>query len=377
MRAGSTRRRLRVRAAPLPPGRHGPSSRSACSGRRSGGQQVRRDPRRAPDRACSARPTAKLSLGPGRSGSGRAEWFPGRGRGRISAIRRQRPTITPARRASSNSSSGVGFVGGRTASGQQAGVDVPSGDRGPVQQPHAPGRAIGPAAAAVSRRHGAGMWVCSCQEPCAIEQPGQLADEEGVAAASPPQSGALTLAATVPCRRSRRPSPRHPPGRGRRGAAAARGRPGRASPVGRFGVPVRTDQQHPAVGQCPGQESEQPQRRLVRPLQVVERRPAAAASAARPARQRATDSNSRNSASAAAPASMDVAGLTVGRRAASRRRRARSTGRPVARRTCDHGQYGGAPCPPSRSPAKDRAVRAGLARSARPAPRSCRCRPRR
>ena len=95
--AGRRRRRRRVRAALSPPGRPGPSSRWPAVG-----PPVRRPADATlsgpslPDRACKARPTAKLSSALAGLGSGRAGSFRGTGRGRIAARRGYRRPPRPA-----------------------------------------------------------------------------------------------------------------------------------------------------------------------------------------------------------------------------------------------------------------------------------------
>ena len=100
------------------------------------------------------------------------------------------------------------------------------------------------------------------------EQPGQLADEEGVATAPPPHLAAHSRGHGRPGNHG---DHRLDIGRGERRERELLRAAGQLTElVRRFPVPVRTEQQHPARRQRPGQEPEQPQRRLVRPLQIVE-----------------------------------------------------------------------------------------------------------
>ena len=105
---------------------------------------------------------------------------------------------------------------------------------------------------------------------------------------------------------------------------------------GRLGVPVGAEQGDGLRGQGAGQESQQPQRRLVSPLQVVEHhehRPPGGQAAEAP-RDR---SNKRNWASPAAAALIGSADPEA--RCSSQPASPRSAaGRPLARSTCDQGQ---------------------------------------
>ena len=210
------------------------------------------------------------------------------------------------------------------------------------------------------------------------QQPGQLPDEERVAAAALPQLGG-----DLRPEGSSRPVPGHRPDVVRREAGEDEllGLAGDlAQQSGRLGVAVRAEQQHGSRRQGAGQEPQQPQRRLVGPVQVVEddehaaaRRPGGPGTAT-PPRTAELGVGRRGGARLAAAA------LPAARRsrtaAASPPRRARPpAGRwpaaPVTRAsTVAHRR------PPSRTRA-GRADPARPGRSARPASPSCRCRPRR
>jgi hypothetical protein len=96
-------------------------------------------------------------------------------------------------------------------------------------------------------------------------EPGQLPDEERVAAGTPVQPRRQLGVGRLPGDRGddRRHAGRVEPGQRQHGAAVGR-RPRQ------LGVPVGAEQQHPCVPQVGGGELDQPQRRLVRPLQVVD-----------------------------------------------------------------------------------------------------------
>ena len=123
--------------------------------------------------------------------------------------------------------------------------------------------------------------------------------------------------------------------------------PARAISSGRrLGVAVGADEEHPARRQRSGPGSRAGARRLVGPLQVVEHhhhQRAAARGRHRQRRPRRTAGTGRRR--------RRRLGVTRVRRASSSQTCLAELGRrqPVARSTCDHGQYGGAPCPPSRT----------------------------
>ena len=158
------------------------------------------------------------------------------------------------------------------------------------------------------------------------QQPGQLPDEEWVAAAAPPQLRAHLLRRCA-SRQWPRPSPRLPLGRGRPGPDGVRRRAGRATPA----VPRCRGTHRPAAPCCrsargPGIPAAA---RTARPPSAG--RPARPAGAGRRRARRgsaATDSNTRNCASAAAPASMIVGVAAIRSAAAGRRPRVR---RPAGR----------------------------------------------
>ena len=167
------------------------------------------------------------------------------------------------------------------------------------------------------------------------------------------------------------------PGRGRAAGRAARRRRA-ASSCGRLVVPVGADEQHPADRQRP--------RAGTTAASATARRPTAGRRAPRPRagrRQARRGSGRRRRRAGTGRRRLPTA--PSGRRAgcigqpaaAGRAERRPVTGRPVARSTWVHGQYGGAPLPSQQNPRRTVAVRAGLARPARPAPRTSRCRPRR
>ena len=96
-------------------------------------------------------------------------------------------------------------------------------------------------------------------------EPGELPDEERVAAGTPVQPRRQLRVGRLPGDRGddRRHAGRVEPGQRQHGAAVGR-RPRQ------LGVPVGAEQQHPGVPQVGGGELDQPQRRLVGPLQVVD-----------------------------------------------------------------------------------------------------------
>ncbi len=160
----------------------------------------------------------------------------------------------------------LGFVGDRTDQSQQVQVDVPTDDRGPVQEPHAPG---GQASKAAAQRLGHGPRDVGLVGKGALrgQQPGQLTDEERVAATPPPQQrtqlSGRCFAGEYRCHR-----------RNLRLSEAVKDEVLRVGGQGeefrrRLGVAVGAGQQHPAPGQRAGQESQHSDRGLVGPLQVV------------------------------------------------------------------------------------------------------------
>ena len=234
---------------------------------RSGRDEVRGDPRRV-GRASLQRPTHReVDLGAGRRAQAVENGLPIQVVGESGSAAGDFDDTGAARFL--QHLVGVGLGSRRTALRQQAQVDVPAGDRSPVRAAGHTRSTAGPTCGEVSRRCWPGCAPWSCELPCATSNPGQLADEEGVAPAPAPDLAA------------------HPLGHGRAGdpgdhrldvrriegrerAAAAREPASSTELVGRLHVPVGAEQQHPARRQRPGQEPEQPQRRLVRPLQIVE-----------------------------------------------------------------------------------------------------------
>ena len=139
-----------------------------------------------PDRACSARPTARLI-------AVLAAWCQAvEDRLAVEVVgepRRRGAAITPAWRASSSRLERRGLIGRpRPPCASRPSVDVAAGDRRPLQQPDAfrgePGQP------APQRLRDAGRDLGRLV-PRALrdQQPGQLADEERVAAAALPQLG--------------------------------------------------------------------------------------------------------------------------------------------------------------------------------------------
>ena len=177
-------------------------------------------------------------------------------------------STTPARRASSRHVCGVGLGSRRTALGQQARGRCPGRRPRPSRAAaRTPSRA-GPAGGEASRRCWPGCVRGPATLPCATSSLVSSRTKKRVAAAPPPHLAA------------------HLRGHGRAGDRGDHGLDvGRIEAgerellraagqldelVGRLLVAVGAEQQHPARRQRPGQEPEQPQRRLVGPLQIVE-----------------------------------------------------------------------------------------------------------
>ena len=206
----------------------------------------------------------------------------------------------------------------------------------------------------------AGIWVVLVPRPCASEQPGQLPDEERVAAAAPPQLGGdLRPEALVPAS-----VPGHRLDVGRR-----RGRPGRVA------APARRARQLRRTPRCPGtRRAAARARRQVRARNPSSRSDGSSAqcrsssttstsgsSAARRPRQRATASNRRNWASRRGDGARSARPAPEAGSSSQPASPSSAAGRPLARRTCDHGQYGGAPSPSQQNPRRTRAAGPGLA----------------
>ena len=266
------------------------------------------------------------------------------------------PAMTPARRASSSRPSTAASSAGRGAVGQQADVDVAAGHGRPLQQPDAfrgqPGQP------APQRLGDAGRDLGGLV-PRALgdQQPGQLPDEERVAAAALPQLGGdlRAEASSRPASSAIAPtSAGSRPARASCWAWPATSRSSGDASVSRYAPSSSTA---PPPGRGPGS-------------------PAAAATARRPSAGRrapparagrrpggpgtaTTASNKRNWASRRGGGArrLRLAGAACSSQPASP---SSAAGKPVARSTCDHGQYGGAPSPSQQNPRRTRASRPGL-----------------
>ena len=262
--AGSTRRHPRARGARWLRGREERVFQRVLPRLRAPGEQVRGHPRRRTRSRLQRPADGQVDRGPGRRAQAIDDGLaievvgePGRGGARDDAG--LTGLIQQAQRR--------GLVAARGAVRQQADVDVAARDGRPLQQPDAfrgePGQPAPQRVGDAGRDLGR-LLPRALRE----KQPDQLPDEERVAAAALPQLGGDLGRKRRP---GQLPGQRSNVVRGEAGQDELLGPPGDRVQLRRgLGVPVGAEQGHGFRGQGAGQESQQPQRRLVGPVQVVE-----------------------------------------------------------------------------------------------------------
>ena len=325
----------------------------------------------APDRACRARATAKLSLRPGGFGQAEQDGFAVKVVGESRCVagtgdHSGPPAPPPTARDAADSSVAAPICSSRPVSISRPATAAPS------KQPHACGGQSCKASPRVSATV-PGMWDCSAQEPCAINSRVSSRTKKGL----PPlrcHNCALTCP-TVRAGSRHRSDHRRDVGRaqtaegqmlrGRQGSSSGGASVSRYAPISRTLLPVS------ARARNPSSRTEGSSAHCRSSIATT-----GVGSAARPAKQR------RRTRTPGTPRLLPrrIHGRGRVMVACSSRPASPSsvTGRPVACRTCDHGQYGGAPLPSQHNPAGScSAPAARPRRAARTAPWSSRYRPRR